>query len=210
MRTNDEKARAYDEALIKVKELLDSPRTCFDIVQLKDVFPELREIEDERIRKSLIGLVEQFMTDEQKEKTLAWLEKQKELKKEQKPSKWSKKDKKILQSLHHVMNCADAQNAVKRDGLSVEDVCNFLFSIEPNWKPSEEQVEGWVAVDSNTEGKRRVTFFPQKPVRDVLTEYKYWAATRPSYESIKLDSNAFPDLKWEDEPKKVRIVIVKV
>ena len=72
-----------------------------------------------------------------------------------------------------------------------------------------EAVEGWVAVDSDTNGKRRVTFFPRKPVRDVLTEYKYWAATRPEYESIKLDSNAFPELKWEDEPKKVRIIIIK-
>lgn len=53
----------------------------------------------------------------------------------------SKKDKKILQSLHHVMNCADAQNSVKRDGLSVADVSNFLFSIEPYWIPNKEQME---------------------------------------------------------------------
>lgn len=72
-----------------------------------------------------------------------------------------------------------------------------------------EAVEGWVAADSDTDGKRRVTFFSQKPVRDVLTEYKYWAATRPRYESIKLDSNAFPDLKWEDEPKKVKLIIIE-
>ena len=70
-------------------------------------------------------------------------------------------------------------------------------------------MEGWVAADSDAYGKRRVTFFPKKPVRDVLTEYKYWAATRPEYESIKLDSNVFPELKWEDEPKKVHIIIVK-
>jgi len=54
---------------------------------------------------------------------------------------WSKKDKKILQSLHHVMNCTDAQNAVKRDGLNIADVCDFLFSVEPNWKPSKEQMD---------------------------------------------------------------------
>ena len=70
-------------------------------------------------------------------------------------------------------------------------------------------MEGWIAVDSDTTGKRRVTLFSIKPVRDVLTEYKYWAATRPRYESIKLDSNAFPNLKWEDEPKKVKLFIVK-
>ena len=72
-----------------------------------------------------------------------------------------------------------------------------------------EAVEGWVAVDSDTHDKRRVTFFPKKPVRDVLTEYKYWAATRPRYESIQLDSNAFPNLKWEDEPKKVKFILIE-
>lgn len=72
-----------------------------------------------------------------------------------------------------------------------------------------EAVEGWVAVDSDTAGNRRVTFFPKEPVRDLLTEYKYWAATRPNYESVRLNPNAFPNLKWEDEPIKVRIIIVK-
>lgn len=91
--------------------------------------------------------------------------------------------------------------------LELEDAIDNVVS----WyeQMMKEAVEGWVAADSDTEGKRRVTLFPKKPVRDVLTEYKYWAATHPRYESIKLDSNAFPNLKWEDEPKKVRIIIVK-
>ena len=38
------------------------------------LIPELTESEDERIRKSLIELVEQFMADERKEKTLAYLD----------------------------------------------------------------------------------------------------------------------------------------
>lgn len=42
---------------------------------IETLIPELAESEDERIRKSLIRLVEQFMADERKEKTLAWLEK---------------------------------------------------------------------------------------------------------------------------------------
>lgn len=51
----EEKSKAYDEALEKAKELLDSPRTCFDINQLKDIFPQLRESEDET--KSAIDLI---------------------------------------------------------------------------------------------------------------------------------------------------------
>ena len=69
------------------------------------------------------------------------------------------------------------------------------------------KIKGWVAVDSDTMGNRRVSFFPQKPVRDLLTEYKYWTATRPNYESIRLNSDAFPDIKWEDEPIEVEITI---
>jgi len=48
--------------------------------QMEIICPELADSEDESIRKSLIGLVEQFMADERKEKTLAYLEKQKEQK----------------------------------------------------------------------------------------------------------------------------------
>jgi hypothetical protein len=69
------------------------------------------------------------------------------------------------------------------------------------------KIKGWVAVDSDTVGNRRVLFFPQKPVRDLLTEYKYWAATRPNYEVIRLKPDAFPDLQWEDEPIEVEITI---
>lgn len=47
---------------------------------------------------------------------------------------YPEKYEKILLSLHHVMNCADAQNAVKRDGLELEDVCDFLFSLKLNRK----------------------------------------------------------------------------
>lgn len=77
----EEKAKAYDEALEKAKELLDSPRTCFDIAQLKGIFPELAESEDERIRKHLVEIVEIYWgktNDPDKAKDLAWLEKQKE------------------------------------------------------------------------------------------------------------------------------------
>lgn len=77
----------------------------------------------------------------------------------------------------------------------------------PNDLEEAAALEGWVAVDSDTEGHRRVIFFSKRPVRDVLTRYKYWAATRPRFESIQLDSNAFPNLKWEDEPKKVKLII---
>lgn len=68
-----------EEAIDKVRAMKLSPGKDAElIIALHTLIPELRESEDERIRKSLIELVEQFMTDERKEKTLAYLEKQKE------------------------------------------------------------------------------------------------------------------------------------
>lgn len=55
--TKEGKAKAYDEALERARELLNSPRTCFDIVQLKDIFPQLKESEDERIRKAIESVI---------------------------------------------------------------------------------------------------------------------------------------------------------
>lgn len=49
MKTIEEKAKAYDKATAKAIELFNSPRTCFDINQLTEIFPELAESEDERI-----------------------------------------------------------------------------------------------------------------------------------------------------------------
>lgn len=48
------------------------------IIKDRKVIVKEKASEDERIRKSLIEIVERFMADERKEKTLAWLEKQKE------------------------------------------------------------------------------------------------------------------------------------
>ena len=84
--TQEEKAKAYDEALEKAKELPDSPRTCFDIEQLKDIFSELAKSEDERIRRAIVSLVYESQGTYKSfagidlDDMLAWLEKQKEQK----------------------------------------------------------------------------------------------------------------------------------
>lgn len=78
------------------------------------------------------------------------------------------------------------------------------------------KVKGFVAVDNcgdkticNPTG-RRVAFFPQKPVRDLLTNNHYWAAHISPYDVIHLGYEDFPELKWEDEPIEVEITINKV
>ena len=82
-------------------------------------------------------------------------------------------------------------------------------------KKKEVIVKGFVAVDNcgdkticNPTG-RRVAFFPQKPVRDLLTNNHYWAAHISPYDVIHLGYEDFPELKWEDEPIEVEITINK-
>lgn len=83
-------------------------------------------------------------------------------------------------------------------------------------KKKEVKVKGFVAVDNcgdkticNPTG-RRVAFFPQKPVRDLLTNNHYWAAHISPYDVIHLGYEDFPELKWEDEPIEAEITINKV
>lgn len=117
----------------------------------EEIFPELAESEDERIRKALIGMVENqrgtWLIPENKDKMLAYLEKQKK----QKPAEWSEKDEKMINALN---NCVDelVENhnwnyvCVETDNIPVSKVRNWLKSLrsKPLWKPSEEQMRALV------------------------------------------------------------------
>ena len=84
--TIEEKAKRYDEVVEKARQLCAYPTTKPFISDLQDLFPELKESEDERIRKALIEMVHDTTGDElwvdygiHKEEALAWLEKRDEL-----------------------------------------------------------------------------------------------------------------------------------
>lgn len=81
----EEKARAYDKALAKAKEQYNYPcmRSCMGI--LEEIFPELKESEDEKMRKELIRAFKSLNTIKvwngiERNDILAWLEKQAEQK----------------------------------------------------------------------------------------------------------------------------------
>lgn len=93
--TQEEKAKAYDKAIKVIKENLDAlneiTETGVEIVNIQSIkncfcraFPELKEIEDERIRKVLIGWINLEPSTSfndtfdgfSKEQILAWLERQ--------------------------------------------------------------------------------------------------------------------------------------
>lgn len=81
--TQEEKARAYDEALNKIKPLYEQAKKDGNPIwsTYEYLIPDLAESEDEKIRKSIIHILQVggYMSPEEKGKALAYLEKQKEL-----------------------------------------------------------------------------------------------------------------------------------
>lgn len=131
-----DKVKAYDEALERAKGLLDSPRTCFDINQLKDIFPQLKDSDDERVRKSLI----EFLTDikeisesgrsvwavrendaEMCESFIAYLEKQKECVIDN-----TSEDEKMLQTIIQGFKNWKVNGMDRFNGTKIDDILVYL------------------------------------------------------------------------------------
>ena len=97
--TQEEKAKAYDEALLIAKSKIKNNK---DFVLYEDdvieIFPQLKESEDEKIRKDLIQWIDEFpdtiWRGHYKKDILVWLEKQGE----QKPT-WSEDDEKMVKDI---------------------------------------------------------------------------------------------------------------
>ena len=83
----EEKAKRYDEAIERAKcwrnALNADKMPTFANRVIEELFPELKESEDERIRKSLIKHLEQergSLSNDEAGEAIAWLEKQGEQK----------------------------------------------------------------------------------------------------------------------------------
>lgn len=132
---------------------------------LEDIYPSLSESEDERIRAVILKLVlgmrdEIFTTADKlvtKPKVLAWLKKQKEVDWEEelekckrnylyffdkyvkiklKPAEWSEEEYGRLFDIEHYLDGTLQLNPDRKIAC-----IDFLKSLRPSWKPSEEQME---------------------------------------------------------------------
>ena len=78
MKTIEEKARAYDEAIKKIKYVMEhGVQPVLNKEDLQEIFPEIQELEDEKIRKEIISALKYANHNGVYDKHLAWLEKQK-------------------------------------------------------------------------------------------------------------------------------------
>lgn len=83
--TVKQKAKAYDKAIEKLHNFYKDYDTVSNLIDVKEelvkIFPELKESEDEQIRKRLINLVNEiydntnYITFLEHKELLAWLEK---------------------------------------------------------------------------------------------------------------------------------------
>ena len=124
----------YNKALERAREFQKS-KDGLCVLTAESIFPELAESEDEKVRKEIIKFIEDFSNpcDEECDKWIAWLEKQKE----QKPVEWSEEDENKLNHILEIVHIASGSEASVDEK---EELESFLKSLRPSWKPSEVQL----------------------------------------------------------------------
>ena len=161
--TTEQKAKAYDEALEKAAQLIENcgdNNGCKEMI--RSIFPELVEIEDERIKYCLISLIASETAYDEFEKynvdydsVYAWLAKQGEQKpadEEEKGnvggissnSKWSEEDEKFVHGLiRGLMAKRDihGHTTFSSDNIDITDTINWLDSLKNRVHPNHEWSE---------------------------------------------------------------------
>jgi hypothetical protein len=150
--TKEEKAKRYDIALDKIKRLLGTGSNC-SREELEYVFPELRELEDEKMRKDIITYLKSAIAnkgyrDKIIESWIDWLEKQGEKgtkgnDREIPFDTWSEEDDEHLERILKELE-SQRQRPFNRPYLDkIESDIAWLKSLKNRytWKPSEGQLE---------------------------------------------------------------------
>lgn len=228
--TQEEKAKAYDEALTTAKRIISENCSEVEKLCLKCVFPELAESEDERIRKFLVDFFASYKIGDAETKLngvriddiLAYLEKQKE----QKPAEWSAKGRRgrIGSTPEHIRKKAENFLSKMEPPYDADDICSAYEtgamenansswseedekmlrtiisdgsrgveldskqiswlkslrpvskeSLQPHWKPSEEQMESLAyaiqVLNSNPHPKSAKAY---QDLQTLYKKYKIW------------------------------------
>lgn len=135
--TIQDKAELYDKALKQIKECTPD-ENGFVTIYPNEIFPELKESEEERIKNEIIDYIS--TADDKElipyESWIAWIEKQGEQK-----TTWSEDDEKTLQSI--ILDFKDFKHDHASCLAPHFDICiAWLKSLKDRytWKPTEEQI----------------------------------------------------------------------
>ena len=137
--TQEQKAKAYDEAIERAKEYWETDNdNTLDIKAkgtMEYLFPELKESEDERMKKTIIHALrgDVILNKKQATRAIAWLEKQGE----QKPT-WSKDDEDLLTSIEDSLS--DYLDYIREDKtLTTQGMVKLRVLIYIDWLKSFKQ-----------------------------------------------------------------------
>ena len=126
----EEKAKRYDEAIDRAKKELDAcgSQDCDAARQIFRLFSELKESEDERIRKAILGLVMQsseILGNQNQSNMITWLEKQ---------GSYTKKDVDDA----YLKGISDAKNEIEKQYEASyqirKDIATFIFNYRGDLK----------------------------------------------------------------------------
>jgi len=132
----EQKAKRYNEVIEKLRDFYKDYDTVSHIIDVKEelanLIPELKENEDERIRKELIDFVKSRLVGfPQCEKFIAWLEKQGEQKhKDNYLLNWSKIDEKMLQSLECIVKDYWAKAEQEKNEIKIREASNVSYFLK--------------------------------------------------------------------------------
>lgn len=161
--------KKYKEALERAKELYSQHCAEWRDEDIEYIFPELAKNKDERIRKALLDAMNDNTPDSiiwddiRAEEIAAWLEKQGE-----KPAEWSEEDINMIDWL--IRCCEEEHKELCNDKYGHQDIVSdlkrdcrkkwdWLESLKNRvaplitWKPSDEQMELLIEVQSALLGK---------------------------------------------------------
>ena len=171
--TQEEKAKAYDEALERAKTLYENANGMILKKWVEQVFPELKESEDEKVSKELIDAVQGLWDNDalpiplsvkRKDEWLAWLEKQGEPSDEEMKTllrteyekgradviaemqkDWSEEDEIYYKRVQLSIEWARAHNRISEG--SCDEQLNWLKSLKGRVQPQPKQE--WSEEDKN-------------------------------------------------------------
>ena len=142
--TQEEKAKAYDEAMNELRDLHDNYNEISRLVDFKQelerIFPELKMSEDERIRKEIISAIKEDWPGHAD--WIAWLERQ-----AQKPAAWSEEDKNMLEWVIGYLENKMLNAPMGEERTACKNAIAWLKDLKDRvqppsqWKPSDEQMD---------------------------------------------------------------------
>ena len=147
--TIEEKAKAYDNVVNKLRRFMEHGiDPLITRTDVQDFFPELAESEDERIRKSIIAIINNYVDNSNtfKPKMIAWLEKQVEKPQGKSALEAAKEEKSPVESLgispeeyEEMINECIYGFDYKNANIQQKD---FASKIEPKFKIGDWVVQG--------------------------------------------------------------------